>query len=74
MLAIALKIVQTSASEGMQGIEFISKYYAVVPDGENLTDQFIVAKPEGEGYQPLSALEYNTVKYSKFYNDKTPSR
>ena len=38
---------------------------------ENLTDQFIVAKPEGEGYQPLSALEYNTVKYSKFYNDKT---
>ena len=72
VLAIALKIVQTSASEGMQGIEFISKYYAVVPDGENLTDQFIVAKPEGEGYQPLSALEYNTVKYSKFYNDKTP--
>lgn len=71
-LAIALKIVQTSATEGMQGIEFISRYYALSPDGYNLNNRFVVAKPEGEGYQKLSDLQDNLVEYPTFYNDQTP--
>lgn len=71
-LAVALKIVQTSATEGMQGIEFISRYYAISPAGYNLNERFVVAKPEGEGYQKLSDLQDNLVEYPTFYNDQTP--
>ena len=69
-LLIALKVVQPSATEGMQGIEFVSRYYGVIADGNKLNDRFIVAKPEGEGYQSLA--DVGVVEYSMFYNDQTP--